>query len=39
MFGDLADNEQFAGAYLAALQSLHGRGARATVENINSSSQ
>ena len=37
VFGDLADNERFTGAYLAALQSLHEVGARATVEHINSS--
>jgi mannitol 2-dehydrogenase len=36
IFGDLADNEQFAGAYLAALNSLHDKGARVTVEHINS---
>ncbi len=38
VFGDLADNEKFTGPYLAALQSLYERGARATLENINSSS-
>ena len=35
IFGDLADNEQFRAAYLAALQSLHQAGARATVEHVN----
>ena len=36
VFGDLADDEQFVSAYLAALESLHENGARATVEHINS---
>ena len=36
IFADLADNEQFTGAYLAALESLHENGVRATVEHINS---
>ncbi|MBC7723266.1 MAG: mannitol dehydrogenase family protein [Burkholderiaceae bacterium] len=33
LFGDLADNERFQTAYLAALDSLFERGARATVES------
>jgi mannitol 2-dehydrogenase len=31
LFGDLADDERFTGPYLAALESLHTRGARATL--------
>jgi mannitol 2-dehydrogenase len=34
LFGDLADNERFATAYLAALSSLHERGAAATVRSF-----
>lgn len=34
-FGDLADDERFTTAYMAALDSLHERGARATVEASN----
>jgi mannitol 2-dehydrogenase len=34
LFGDLAEHERFAGAYLAALESLHERGARATLEAL-----
>jgi mannitol 2-dehydrogenase len=36
VFGDLADNERFTATYLTALTSLHEKGARATVEQINS---
>lgn len=36
VFGDLADNERFAQAYLEVLDSLHRDGAHATVEWINS---
>jgi mannitol 2-dehydrogenase len=32
LFGDLIDNEQFVNAYRSALDSLHSRGARATLE-------
>jgi len=32
VFGDLAENRRFRAAYLAALASLHQRGARATLE-------
>jgi mannitol 2-dehydrogenase len=32
IFGDLAENQRFRAAYLAALTSLHERGARATLE-------
>jgi mannitol 2-dehydrogenase len=34
LFGDLAGNERFRTAYLAALASLHSRGARATLESL-----
>jgi mannitol 2-dehydrogenase len=34
LFGDLADNERFASAYIAALSSLHDRGAAATVRSF-----
>ena len=34
LFGDLADNARFTEAYLAALTSLHDRGARATLEAL-----
>ncbi|WP_262106843.1 mannitol dehydrogenase family protein [Arthrobacter sp. Marseille-P9274] len=34
VFGDLVDNESFVEAYTAALDSLHERGARATVEEL-----
>jgi mannitol 2-dehydrogenase len=34
VFGDLVDNERFVEAYTAALDSLHERGARATVEEL-----
>jgi mannitol 2-dehydrogenase len=34
VFGDLVDNERFVEAYAAALDSLHERGARATVEEL-----
>jgi mannitol 2-dehydrogenase len=34
LFGDLADEPRFRGAYLAALASLHERGARATLETL-----
>ncbi|MGQ4877647.1 mannitol dehydrogenase family protein [Billgrantia sp. LNSP4103-1] len=34
LFGDLAERERFRAAYLAALQSLHERGARATLEAL-----
>lgn len=34
-FGDLAEDERFTRAYTAALESLHERGARATVEALN----
>ncbi len=34
VFGDLGDDERFAGAYRAALASLHERGARATLESL-----
>ena len=32
--GDLVDDERLAGPYLAALDSLHRRGARATVQQL-----
>lgn len=38
VFGDLADNQRFAAAYRSALASLHQKGARATVEDINNKS-
>ncbi|NIC07508.1 mannitol dehydrogenase family protein [Billgrantia bachuensis] len=34
LFGDLAEHERFRQAYLAALESLHERGARATLEAL-----
>ncbi|MGY1632012.1 mannitol dehydrogenase family protein [Geodermatophilus sp. SYSU D01186] len=34
LFGDLVDDERFASAYLAALTSLHERGARATLDAL-----
>jgi mannitol 2-dehydrogenase len=34
LFGDLAEHERFASAYLSALRSLHEHGARATLEAI-----
>jgi mannitol 2-dehydrogenase len=34
LFGDLARSERFAGEYLTALNSLHERGARRTLETI-----
>jgi mannitol 2-dehydrogenase len=34
VFGDLAENDRFADAYRAALDSLHERGARATLEAL-----
>jgi mannitol 2-dehydrogenase len=34
VFGDLADDERFTSEYRAALASLHGRGARATLESL-----
>jgi mannitol 2-dehydrogenase len=34
LFGDLAENERFAEAYLRALESLHTRGAAATVADL-----
>jgi mannitol 2-dehydrogenase len=34
LFGDLANDERFTGAYLAALRSLHSRGARQTLEQL-----
>jgi mannitol 2-dehydrogenase len=34
LFGDLAEDTRFREAYLAALASLHGRGARATLETL-----
>jgi mannitol 2-dehydrogenase len=39
LFGDLVDDERFVGAYLAALRSLHERGARATLEWLVGSAQ
>ena len=36
LFGDLAEDERFTAAYLAALASLHADGARATVEALSS---
>jgi len=38
VFGDLADNQRFTAAYRSALASLHQKGARATVEDINNNS-
>jgi mannitol 2-dehydrogenase len=37
IFGDLAENQRFRSAYLAALTSLHERGARATLELLQGS--
>jgi mannitol 2-dehydrogenase len=34
VFGDLVDDERFTTAYTSALESLHSRGARATLEGI-----
>jgi len=34
LFGDLVDDERFTAAYLAALESLHHVGARATVQGL-----
>jgi mannitol 2-dehydrogenase len=34
IFGDLADDERFAGAFRVALDSLHEQGARATLETL-----
>jgi mannitol 2-dehydrogenase len=34
LFGDLVDDERFTGPYLAALTSLHERGARATLDTL-----
>jgi mannitol 2-dehydrogenase len=34
LFGDLVDDERFTAPYLAALESLHTRGARATLEGL-----
>jgi mannitol 2-dehydrogenase len=34
IFGDLVDDERFTAAYTSALESLHSRGARATVESL-----
>jgi mannitol 2-dehydrogenase len=34
LFGDLVDDERFTSPYLAALTSLHARGARATLEAL-----
>ena len=34
LFGDLIDDERFAGPYRSALRSLHERGARATLEAL-----
>ncbi|NEM08689.1 mannitol dehydrogenase family protein [Geodermatophilus normandii] len=34
LFGDLADDDRFTTPYLAALRSLHERGARATLEDL-----
>jgi mannitol 2-dehydrogenase len=34
LFGDLIDDERFRAAYLSALDSLHARGARATLESL-----
>ncbi len=35
VFGDLADNDRFTSTYPTALESLHTKGARATVDQIN----
>jgi mannitol 2-dehydrogenase len=34
LFGDLANDERFTSAYLAALRSIHSRGARRTLEEL-----
>ena len=34
IFGDLVDNERFRTAYISALDALHSRGARATLEGL-----
>src|SRR3954470_141483 len=34
LFGDLVEDERFTRAYLAALDSLHAKGARATLQNL-----
>jgi mannitol 2-dehydrogenase len=34
LFGDLAHNERFVASYRSALDSLHRRGARATLESL-----
>jgi mannitol 2-dehydrogenase len=34
IFGDLVDDERFASSYRSALTSLHGKGARATLEEL-----
>jgi mannitol 2-dehydrogenase len=34
LFGNLADDERFTSAYLSALDSLHSKGARKTLENL-----
>jgi len=34
LFGNLVDDARFTSAYLAALSSLHERGARATLESV-----
>jgi mannitol 2-dehydrogenase len=34
LFGNLVDNERFVGAYRSALDSLHDRGARATLDGL-----
>jgi mannitol 2-dehydrogenase len=34
VFGDLVDDEHFVAAYRTALDSLHERGARATLESV-----
>jgi mannitol 2-dehydrogenase len=34
LFGDLADDERFSSSYLAALESLHSKGARKTLEGL-----
>jgi mannitol 2-dehydrogenase len=39
IFGDLVDDARFVTAYLAALRSLHERGARATLEWLAGASQ
>ncbi|RZS82826.1 mannitol 2-dehydrogenase [Motilibacter rhizosphaerae] len=36
LFGDLVDDERFRAAYLAVLESLHAKGARATLESLES---